>query len=167
MGTVQIASIVEGYGEVKAVPVLLQRIAHEIDPSITALVPEPIRVSKGKLKRSNELGPAVQLAYQKIGGQGGILILLDSDDDCPAELGPSLLREAQQARHDALVSVVSLIESMKAGFLLPRSRYAESATCPKISSAQANPRRSVVRRSGFRSAYRPPCAIRRRSTKSS
>lgn len=106
MQPVCIASIVEGYGEVKAVPILLHRVVQAVDPLVTLVVPEPIRVPRMKLKRSHELQRAIQLACGKIGGQGGILILFDSEDDCPARSGPDLLRQAQSTRPDIPISVV-------------------------------------------------------------
>jgi hypothetical protein len=42
----------------------------------------------------------------RVGSAGGVLVLLDADDDCPADLGPRLLARARHARPDKQVSVV-------------------------------------------------------------
>ena len=52
-----------------------------------------------------------------IDGQGAIFIILDSDDDCPAELGPALLRRASQARSDLPIAVVLAKHEFEAWFL--------------------------------------------------
>ena len=94
----QLACIVEGHGEVQAAPVLLRRLASALDPTVALRVEPVIRITKSKLIQTGELERAVELAARKIGGEGAILILLDSDEDCPAELGPRLLARARRVR---------------------------------------------------------------------
>ena len=53
-----------------------------------------------------ELERYVELAANKGGANGRVLVLLDADDDCPAELAPSLLTRAKAARHDRDIAVV-------------------------------------------------------------
>lgn len=102
----KLALIVEGHGEVEAVPILLRRIAQTIVPERDLRFPHPIRVPRSKLVKPGELERAMVLAALQAGQQGGIMILLDCEDDCPAELGPQLLERARQARGDVPVSVV-------------------------------------------------------------
>ena len=102
----RVVCIVEGHGEVEATPIIIRRISQLIDPGSFVQIPSPIRVPKSKLLRSGELERAVELAAQKAGNRGGILILLDSDSDCPAHLGPQLLQRATTARSDIPISVV-------------------------------------------------------------
>lgn len=139
MQPICIAPIVEGYGEVKAVPILLHRIVKAVDPSVTLVVPEPIRVPRMKLKRSHELQRAVQLAYGKIGGQGGILILLDSEDDCPAESGPALLRQAQSARTDIPISVVLAHREYETWFIAAAESLRGCISLPSDLSSPGHP----------------------------
>jgi hypothetical protein len=113
----QVACIVEGHGEVEAVPVLLRRIAADVDPPVVIVVPSPLRVPKNKLVKPGELERTVELAARKVGGQGAVLILLDTDDDCPAQLGPALLRRAAQARSDLPIAVVLAKREFEAWFL--------------------------------------------------
>ena len=92
--TVQIGCIVEGEGDEKALPILIRRIAENVYPELQLVIPIPIRVYRNKVVKEGELERAVELAARKIGGQGAIFILLDSDEDCPAQLGPELLYRA-------------------------------------------------------------------------
>ena len=52
-----------------------------------------------------------------VGPSGGVLVLLDADDDCPAQLAPALLNRAQSARPDRRVSVVLAKREFEAWFL--------------------------------------------------
>jgi hypothetical protein len=105
---INMAVIVEGHSEVESVPVLIRRIAAEIDPSVFIDIKEPIRRPASKLKRPGELENAVELAARKIGGNGGVLILLDCDGygECPKTDAPLLLSRAHASRSDIPVSVV-------------------------------------------------------------
>ena len=94
--TVKIGCIVEGHGEVEAVPILIRRVAACHYPELATVIPTPIRIPRNKVFRIGELERAVGLASQNIGRQGAIFIILDSDDDCPAELGPALLHRVSQ-----------------------------------------------------------------------
>lgn len=102
---VTIACVVEGHGEGPALPKLLYRIAREL--SVWDLrVPEPFRMPRGKLVAAGGIERVVETQARRVGGAGGVLVLLDADDDCPATLGPSLLMRARAARPDKAVSVV-------------------------------------------------------------
>lgn len=114
---VQIACVVEGHGEVESVPLLIRRIAHEFDPELQVMVPHPVRVTKSKLLKPGELERATELAALKAGGRGGVLILLDSDEDCPAQLGPELLGRVRLARADLPSSVVLAKREFESWFL--------------------------------------------------
>ena len=115
--TVQIGCIVEGHGEVEAVPILIRRVAETLYPELLLVIPHPIRIPKNKVVKEDELERAVELAAWNIGGKGGIFILLDSDDDCPAQLGPELRRRALKARSDLPIAVVLAKREFEAWFL--------------------------------------------------
>jgi hypothetical protein len=111
-----IASIVEGDGEVPAVPRLLHRIAAELGvPNL--LTPTPMRISRGKITTGGGIERAVAAGALRVSGKGGVLVLLDADDDCPAEYGPLLLARATAARLDKQVSVVLANREFEAWFL--------------------------------------------------
>ena len=103
---IRLGCIVEGHGEVEAIPVVVRRIAEQESPLSIVQIPTPIRISKGRLVKTGELERTVELAARLAGQPGGVLIVLDSDDDCPAEQGPALLARAVEARSDRPIAVV-------------------------------------------------------------
>ena len=115
--TVQIGCIVEGHGEVAAVPILIRRVASNLYPALPIDTPRPMRVSRSKVVQEGELERVVELAARNIRAQGAIFILLDSDDDCPAQLGPVLLCRARQARGDLPIAVVLAKHEFESWFL--------------------------------------------------
>ena len=102
-----IAPIVEGHGEVDALPALLHRIRASFPAAPVLQVNPPIRVKSGSfLNKQDEFRRHVALAASKAAArQGSVLILMDCDDDCPATLGPRLLRGARLVRDDVLMFV--------------------------------------------------------------
>ena len=111
-----IASIVEGDGEVRALPKLLHRIAAELGaPNL--LTPTPMRIPRGKITIVGGIERVVAAEALRVSAKGGVLVLLDADDDCPAEFGPFLLARAQAVRPDKRVSVVLANREFEAWFL--------------------------------------------------
>ncbi|MDP2984354.1 MAG: DUF4276 family protein [Candidatus Latescibacter sp.] len=118
MNEIRIAAIVEGYGDVEAVPLLIRRITGEIDPAITIDI-HSLRVPACKLIKTGELERTVELAARKLGGDGGILILIDCDWDggCPKTDAHALLNRARSTRSDMLISVVLAYKEYEAWFI--------------------------------------------------
>src|SRR5579859_3423474 len=110
---VQVSCVVEGHGEREAVPTLIRRIGHA--HQVIANVSQPIRISRSRLVKKDELEKAVTLAAMRLTGPGGVLVLVDADDDCPAELGPQML--AWAAGGNLPVSVVLAKVEFEAWFL--------------------------------------------------
>jgi len=110
-----IASIVEGEGEVSALPKVLHRIASEHGTQL--LTPSPMRRPRGSITVSGGIERAVSAAALRVSGAGGILVLLDADDDCPAMFGPQLLARAQSVRPDKHIAVVLANREFEAWFL--------------------------------------------------
>lgn len=117
MTTCVISCIVEGHGEIEALPVLVRRVAGEIDPELVVHVPRPLRVPKDKLIASNELEQYVRVAAREVSGPGGVLVLIDADDDCPGVAGPELLRRAQDVITAGVVAVVVAKREYEGWFL--------------------------------------------------
>lgn len=94
-----IQPIVEGHGEVEALPVLLRRLVTEAQVwSIN--IGRPIRRKRNQLMSEAEVNTAVKLARLQ-SECCAVLILFDGDSDCPAELGP-------QVQHWAAASACNL-----------------------------------------------------------
>lgn len=103
--TRNIVCIVEGDGEVRAVPVLLRRIA-ETRGVYDLLVPPPIRVHRDQfLRRPEEFERKLLLAAAKAAG-GMVMVLIDADDDCPVTLAKEIETRARPLIHGADLRVV-------------------------------------------------------------
>lgn len=113
-----IASVVEGEGELDALPVVLRRLAYAAEIWDVNVRP-PHLVDRGRLTKPGGIESAVESVARRIpnGAPGGILVLIDADDDCPASLGPSLLARAAKARSDRLLSVVLANREFEAWFI--------------------------------------------------
>lgn len=113
-----VAAIVEGDGEVAAVPILLRRLSEWQTPDIYVNVITPIRVHRDRfLNREEEFRRHLLLAAAKCAEGGWILILLDADDNCPAELGREILHRAQTCVPHRRVSVVLAKREYEAWFI--------------------------------------------------
>ena len=55
MTQLRVAAIVEGHGDVEAVPILIQRISERVDPSIFVDVDPVLRVPASSLRKAGEL----------------------------------------------------------------------------------------------------------------
>jgi hypothetical protein len=134
--------IVEGHGEVPAVPELLRRLAFEEFGNYGLRVPRPFRLPRGKIVAENELEKAVELGVRKLaeeGGRGGIFVLLDADDDCPATLGPTLLRRAATVRADISSSVVVARSEYESWFLASANSLRGRNAIRQDATPPANP----------------------------
>ena len=106
MNVAKIAAIVEGDGEVEAVPELIRRIHGEVSPGAPLEVGRPVRVRRNRVLKAGELERYLDLAANLAGADGGILVLLDANGDCPAKLGPAILQRVRTARPDRRIEVV-------------------------------------------------------------
>lgn len=113
----RIATIVEGKGEVEAVPILLRRIGHRLRPDVVLDLPRPIRVPRQRIVKPGELEQSIQLAALRAGSGGRILVLLDAETDCPATLAPQLVQRAANARPDIRNRVVLAKSEFESWFL--------------------------------------------------
>src|ERR1700694_2412055 len=117
----QIAPIVEGHGEVSAIPILLRRMIAELNLAVRIEVVRPIRQPRGALLRQGGVESAVQLVAIEMGERGAIFVILDSEGECPRERGPELLTRAATARPDKLSLAVLAHQEFEAWFLASAS----------------------------------------------
>jgi hypothetical protein len=111
----RLVCVVEGKGDVEALPNLCSRVRDYLGASDWFVDPQPVRQPRGALVdearpspnrpcRSDGAGRAVQLALRR--PADGILLTCDADDDCPAVWGPSAKAiVTQRARGDAVMVV--------------------------------------------------------------
>jgi hypothetical protein len=113
-----IISIVEGDGEVSALPILLRRLAEWKPATVMTHVLPPIRVRRDRfLNRDDEFRKQLLLAAAKCGEGGWILIVLDADDDCPATAGADIFNRANRIAPHRKISVVLANREFEAWFI--------------------------------------------------
>jgi hypothetical protein len=117
----RIVPVVEGHGEVQAVAILLNRLIAEFDLGVQIEIAPAIRQPKASLIKEGGLENAVKVAAIKTEGNGAILILIDSDGECPRTRAPELLARAQKARADKKISLVLAHHEYEAWFLASAS----------------------------------------------
>jgi hypothetical protein len=111
----RIATIVEGHGDVVAVPILIRRLIEA--SGVPVSMQRPIRLPRGKLVKKDEFQRVIELAARATSVEDRILVLFDSDEDCAARLAPQLRAWAAQARSDRRVHVVLAVREFEAWFL--------------------------------------------------
>lgn len=110
-----IQPIVEGQGDEAAVPLLLRRLRDEAQ-AWGLEVGRPHRRRRTQLVRKDSLENAVRVAALRE-NCAGILVLFDADDDCPAELAPTLENWAREAAGEIPCAVVMANREYEAWFL--------------------------------------------------
>ncbi|WP_303831302.1 DUF4276 family protein [Asticcacaulis taihuensis] len=102
-----IACIVEGHGEVQALPVLLRRLLATYKPEVQVDIDRPIVIHRDRfISNDDEFSKFLRLAASRAGKNGWVLILLDADDDCPVNLSQSLYDKVAQIIPGHRVSLV-------------------------------------------------------------
>lgn len=115
-----IVSIVEGHGEVSALPSLLHRFHAEANRSRRLDVNPPLRVKAGQfLKFGDEFKRTIALAAAKARqSQPSLLLtLLDCEDHCPARIGPEITRRQKDLAKDIEHLVVLAHREFETWFL--------------------------------------------------
>ena len=106
----RIAPIVEGHAEVSCIGDLLRRIWYELLGGEYLDVRRPVRQPQGTLLQPDGLARAVQLALKSFDPPSNdpalVLILIDSEGECPRFLGPKLRTIASQVDPRADVACV-------------------------------------------------------------
>ena len=122
--------IVEGHGEVQALPILVRRIAAWAGVEGPVVFPEPLRVHRSSIVKAGELERAVELMARKTGPGAPILVLLDADEECAVELASALRSRAVEARSDRAIAVVIAVQEFEAWLLAGGSCLAGECTLP-------------------------------------
>lgn len=102
----QIVPIVEGQSEVESIPLLVRRVLQESEVSAIP-VARPFRVKRTLVVRPGELERAVTQAIRARQNSGGVLVVLDADDDCPVELSAKLLHRCREATRLPVAVVIA------------------------------------------------------------
>ncbi len=110
-----ILPIVEGHAELDSIPILLRRRLQQTG-AFHVQVSRPFRVKRNRVVRQGELERAIEQGIRDRENVTGILVILDADDDCPAELGPQLRDRARQTTQLPIMVILATRE-MEAWFL--------------------------------------------------
>ena len=157
--TLDVAVVVEGKGETVAVPVLLRRIAGAATPGLNLRI-SVLRRGRQLVVKKPHFEKFVDLAARRVRPTGLILVLLDADTDCPAELGPQLVRRAKKARPDRRTRVVLAKAEYEAWFLASAESLAGEHGLRADVTAPADPEgirdaKGWLSRHQAEGAYRP------------
>lgn len=110
-----IQTIVEGHGDMSAVPLLLRRLCYEAQ-AWNVIITRPLRRSRSKLVQRCPFQDAIRVAVSDRDSLG-ILVLFDADDDCPAVLAPRLGKWAHDVAGGRPCHVVMANREYEAWFL--------------------------------------------------
>lgn len=118
MNPVRLALIFTGHGERDSLPILVRRVAGEIDPFLAVKIINRRRIPESK-RATGDLDAAVERAARLLGNKGGILIVMDSDWEgaCPAKDGPALNARVQGVRPEMPVALVLAHQEYEAWFI--------------------------------------------------
>jgi len=149
MSRARVAVIVEGHGEVDAVPILLERIWRELLGGEYLAVQRPaIRQPRDRLAQNKDatLSKVIELASRKLAqcldnldDPELILVLVDADDDLPCVLAPHMLEIATQARSDKRISVVLAAVEFETWFVAAAESLGEFLDLSKDSELPHDP----------------------------
>jgi len=106
--SVEIAPIVEGHGDVAALPVLLRAI----EPLL--IVRRPVRFPRTRLLDEGHLERAARIAASNIVHHGVVLLVVDADDDCAAELSVWFAEKLRNRLPDVASRVVLAVHEFEA-----------------------------------------------------
>lgn len=111
----RIQAIVEGHGEVAAMPVLLRRLQDASGAFDVHFLP-PIRAPRTELVQEGSLRRLIRRTLA-LRTPEGLLVLLDADDACPRDLAPRIQSWASEEAGDVSCAVVLANREYEAWFL--------------------------------------------------
>lgn len=130
--------IVEGHGEVTAVPVLLRRLLWDKAQCFGVSVGTPIRRSQSEFRHEAKVDAAVRLALSQP-ECAAILLLFDGEDDCPVELAAQVQVWARQAAGAVPCGVGNSYREYETWFLAALDSLRGQCRIREDASAPPNP----------------------------
>lgn len=107
--------IVEGHGEVAAVPVLIRKLCAEHEVWDVEIL-RPIRGKRDRLVSAKFSDLERSIALATFNSADAIIVVVDADDACAATLGPSILARADAASA-VPIGVVLVVHEYESWFL--------------------------------------------------
>ncbi len=130
--------IVEGHGEVNAVPVLLRRLLHDHAQCFGVAVGTPVRRTQAQFRREADVHTAVRLALAQP-RCGAVLLLFDGEDDCPVNLAVTVRSWARAAAGAIPCEVVIAYREYETWFLAAVESLRGQCRIANDASAPADP----------------------------
>lgn len=151
MTSLRVVPIVEGDGEVQALPILLRRIGLELCDSAYIEIEKPIRQPRDRIARNIEgtLSRAIELAVGKLIQKRSkppapparelVLVLFDADDDPACRLGPEVHKLCRSLRPDIDSACVLPVLEFETWFVAAAQSFSDFFVDGAGESAPANP----------------------------
>lgn len=163
-GSLVVAPVVEGHGEESAARVLFPRIGTELLGLDFVQVCRPVRKPRSALvsERSAQLEQAVGIAAlqldagrRAIPGEppGLVLILVDANGDCPAELGPALLERSRAFRSDTPIRVALAVAEFETWFVAAAESLGDFLKLAEGEAARETPEETGQRKKWVEDRY--------------
>ena len=134
-----IVPVVEGAGDVAALPGLLTRILPERYDRTDVIVAQgksKVVVANGRMKLESKLEQFLQHAHNKP-KCAAILVLLDADDDCPVDVSRHLSHRSEQFHLSCPVEVVCAHREYESWFLVSLDTIRGQGLIPDTASISA------------------------------
>jgi uncharacterized protein DUF4276 len=151
--------IVEGHGEVEAVPILLRRLASEQLGLHTLTCLPPFRLPRSKLMNAVELSRAIALGRLKMKEMEGphlILVIMDADDKCPVSVVQALHTQHQALFAVTRTSIVLAVREYEAWFLAANMSEADHRNLRAVTPVHANPEQVANPKAVFQRDFLKP-----------
>lgn len=151
--------IVEGDGDVKAVPILLKRIASEILLCGNLNCLQPYRLPRNKLLKTEELSRALNFARSKLRHCDPplfTLVLMDSDADCVKEIVEKVHSDHAACIAMVPTSIVLAVREFEAWFLAAKMNAAQHNSLREDAGVVENPEGVADAKGRFRGAIMKP-----------
>ena len=101
-----LAPIVEGDGEQQALLPLIHNVIASSRIDIWPKIMPPYKIPRGTMiNRTEEFKRRTAVAARDGGPNARMLVLLDADEDCPVDIGPTLLQHVAARLPDRIISV--------------------------------------------------------------
>jgi hypothetical protein len=155
---VKIYPIVEGQGEVAALPVLLRRLMHEYAQCYEIQVGAPVRRKSSEFFREDTIKKAVRLTTMQP-DCSGVLIVFDGEDGCPVEWGAKVQAWAQSVAGSVPCKTVVVYREYETWFLAAieslrgNSGISKDAVAPENPESKRNAKGEIDRLMPFGLAY--------------